>query len=105
MLKVTLVGGPMGGRVVEVPADATRYRVGRFWTYEPVGKGPGGPVFAKRPRSRAVRRRVAWIAAAFSKDPRVEPRPQPFTYGSPDKRRVARRTRVTARKLVRKGAA
>lgn len=56
---VTFVDGPLRGQQRTLPRGTEIVEVGRFWTYRWAGRIAGHTYFAKHPRSRPLRRRIA----------------------------------------------
>lgn len=83
--RVTLFGGPLDGRQVEVARADETYLVGTdyvFWTYEYAGKADGKEQFAIRPNTGIARRFIRWYVGKFGRDPRIETqlaKPKPVT--------------------------
>lgn len=95
---VKLYGGPLDGRLVEVPATADEY-VTTFWTYEFAGKQDRQEMFAVRPTERRLRKFIAWYVGKFGRDPRIDEamgRLQP-TVGTTDKHGQGARRRAEKR--------
>lgn len=78
MKEVKLLGGPLDGRRVTLPANAEVYqtgpRGGPFFVYSYAGKMDAVTYFAIRPPSRLERRILFHMIGALGRDPRVENR-------------------------------
>jgi hypothetical protein len=68
---VKLYGGPLDGRIVQVPASEDSF-VAVFFTYTFAGKDGRQEMFAIQEKSRAAQKFIRWYVGKHSKDPRVE---------------------------------
>jgi len=103
MKSVKLFGGPMGGRMIDLPASAEQFTVGRqpapFWTYEYAGKDGQQVMFALRYVNRKMLRFIRAVIRRTGKNPLIEAeyaKPAPKR-GRTDKRGQGAKRRAAAR--------
>lgn len=75
-MSVKLIGGPLAGRMIELPASAEKFVVGRmprpFWVYTYAGKDGQQVMFAKQPLARVGRRFIRAFIENTGRHPAVE---------------------------------
>jgi hypothetical protein len=83
ILKVTLMGSLAGAGIdLDVPVgrfmNETVEYAGCVWTWGGKKTETGRRIYCKRPTERPIRRFIMWLIGKNGKDPRLEPKPQPY---------------------------